>query len=186
MLSTNQNKRHIILIGYRGTGKSTIGSLLKKKLGLPLFDSDREIEKTEKRSIPEIFKESGEDKFRQLEEKCILNLCSTINPIVISTGGGAVLSAKNREILKDKGFVFLLSADEKTIYDRISNDSNRPSLTDLSLKDEIRSVLEFRMPLYKECMDFEISTIKKSPEEICNSILDQLNNYLPALKKNRK
>ncbi|MDH4128023.1 MAG: shikimate kinase [Spirochaetota bacterium] len=176
MSSLNPDKRHIILIGFRGVGKSVIASLLKDKLNYPLFDSDNEIVKDYGKPIPKIFEEDGENCFRSLEEKIIKQICLIQHPVILSTGGGAILSPKNRLTLKENGFVILLSASEETIFNRIKDDKNRPPLTDKGFREEISYILNARQEFYQETKDIEINTTHLSPDEIVNSIVSFLKN----------
>lgn len=171
MSYTNQSdKRHLILIGYRGVGKTTIGKLLHEMLNLPFYDSDDEIVKRSGLTIPQLFDLYGEDYFRLLEETVIHDLCNMKEKIILSTGGGAVLSEKNRTELSINGTIFYLYCDEEVIFQRINEDANRPALTDKNLKEEIHFVLEQRLPLYSSIKDFEIDSSATTPEEITQLI----------------
>ncbi len=174
MSSTNRVKRHVILIGYRGVGKTTIGQLLGTRLQCPFHDSDREIVNDTGLSIPEIFKEKGEDYFRRLEKQVIQRLCQISDPIILSTGGGAVLSSVNRELMSRYGTIVLLTAPENTIYQRIYEDPNRPALTSHDLKREIHEVLKVRNPLYQSLQDLIINTESHSPDDAVTRILEYI------------
>ncbi len=174
MLSTSRVKRHVILIGYRGVGKTTIGQLLGSRLQRPFHDSDTEIVNDTGLSIPEIFKEQGEDHFRQIEQQVIRRLCLISDPIILSTGGGGVLSRVNRELMRRYGTIVLLTAPENTIYQRIYEDPNRPALTSHDLKREIREVLKVRNPLYQSLQDLTIDTESYSPEDAVTAILEYI------------
>ena len=164
----------ISLIGYRATGKSTIARLLAEKLNAPWADSDQEIERQAGKSIARIFAEDGEDAFRNFEARVIFDLCQS-DELVLATGGGAILREETREILRASGPVLWLTASPETIAARMNADaataSMRPNLTSLSQLDEIRSVLEFRTPLYQETATLEITTEGYTPEEIVEQLL---------------
>ena len=164
----------ISLIGYRATGKSTIARLLAEKLNAPWADSDQEIERQAGKSIARIFAEDGEEAFRNFEARVIFDLCQS-DELVLATGGGAILREETREILRASGPVLWLTASPETIAARMNADaataSMRPNLTSLSQLDEIRSVLEFRTPLYQETATLEITTEGYTPEEIVAQLL---------------
>ena len=160
--------RRIVLIGYRGTGKSSIGKNMANILGVPHFDVDTLIEEKEGRTIPQIFSDEGEDGFRALETRMISKL--TLKPSVISTGGGAVLRPENVTNLRRKSQIILLTSTEETIARRISGTS-RPSLTGLSVEEEIHAVLEERMPLYRSAADLIYDSTGKHPRGAAGEIL---------------
>jgi len=160
--------RRLVLIGYRGTGKSSIGRHIAETLGFPHIDVDNLIEEKEKRTIQEIFKTDGEDGFRSIETRIIEHLPDT--PAVISTGGGAILRSANIRALRRKSQVILLTSSEEMIAKRIGGTS-RPSLTGLSLTDEIHITLEERMPLYREAADILYDSTGKTPRQASGEVL---------------
>ena len=174
MSSTNPVKRHIALIGYRGVGKSSVAEGLHHALGYPLVDSDSEIVKIAGKSIPDIFKEDSEDAFRLLESKVIESTCLSDDPVIISTGGGAVMAVRNRELLSIHSYVILLWASEDIIFQRITGDTNRPPLTELSLREEIHRLLKIRTPQYRSIKDFEIDCSSEPVDAIVESIVQQI------------
>ena len=163
--------RRIVLIGYRGTGKSSIGRHMASTLGFDHVDVDTLIEENEGRSIPEIFADEGEDGFRSIETRIISRLPDT--PGVISTGGGAILRSENIRELRRKSQVILLTSTEEMIIRRTAGTS-RPSLTGLSLKEEIHSTLEERMPLYRSAADLIYDSSGKKPREAAGEILQMI------------
>lgn len=151
-----------------GAGKSTVGTVLSRILKLGFIDLDNLIEKTQNRTIPEIFKLYGEEKFRELECETI---CS-INPgqkLVISTGGGVVETKKNIEKLRETGRIYYLSAPYDVLYERIKNDTKRPLLMTKDPKKTLKEILDRRKMKY-ECADFKIDTQNKSAREIADEI----------------
>ncbi|MBR2693569.1 MAG: shikimate kinase [Thermoguttaceae bacterium] len=166
----------IALIGYRGTGKSTVGTLLARRLGMAFVDTDRLVESRSGESIASIFARGGEDLFRDYEAAALNSLPETSGPWVIACGGGIVLRRENRAALQNlaPGRIFLLTAPVEVIACRVSGDARssqtRPPLTDLSLEEEIRDVLQKRDPLYRETADHLISTEEKKPAEIVEEI----------------
>ncbi|MGC8765227.1 MAG: shikimate kinase [Brevinematia bacterium] len=164
---------NIYLTGYRGTGKTTLGKRLSKKLGMDFVDMDRMIEKKEKRSIEEIFFTSGEKYFREVEHRVLCELAERTN-LIVSTGGGVVLLPENRKIIRSTGIVIYLTADEKTIYERIKDDKNRPPLTPKPLQEEIKSLLATREPLYEELADITLDTSLYNIKECIEKITEFL------------
>ena len=162
---------NIVLIGYRGTGKSTVGKLLAARLGRELVSTDAEIVKRAKRTIPEIVAEEGWEYFRDRESEICRDL-STRDHLVIDTGGGAILRAQNVEALKRNGTVFWLEASVATITKRIGRDNQRPSLTgSKSVVDEIQEVLRERTPKYQAAADHVITTDNRSINRLIEEVL---------------
>ena len=146
--------RTFIFIGYRGTGKTSVARKLAESLGIPAFDSDPEIERRAGKSIAEIFAQDGEPVFRDWEKSVITEILASPNPLVLATGGGAILRASTRERLRQSGRVIWLTATPETILHRITSDAAsktmRPNLTSMPMYEEIVAVLEQRKPLYAE------------------------------------
>jgi len=162
---------NIVLIGYRGTGKSTVGRLLAARLGRELVSTDAEIVKRAQRTIPEIVAQQGWDYFRDLESDICRELASR-DHLVIDTGGGAILRAQNVEALKKDGAVFWLTASVETIAKRIGSDKQRPSLTETkSFVDEIQDVLGERTPKYQAAADHIIATDDQSINQLVETLL---------------
>ena len=149
---------NIVLIGYRGAGKSAVGRRLAARLGRTLVSTDAEIVKRAHRSIPEIVAQDGWEYFRDLESDICRELANR-DQLVIDTGGGAILRTHNVEVLKKNGTVFWLEASVGTITKRIGGDTQRPSLTGTkSFVDEIQDVLRERTPKYQAAADHVIRT----------------------------
>jgi len=162
---------NIVLIGYRGTGKSTVGRLLAAQLGRELVSTDAEIVKRAQCTIPEIVAQQGWDYFRDLESDICRELASR-DQLVIDTGGGAILRAQNVEALKKDGTIFWLTASVETIAKRIGSDNQRPSLTETkSFVDEIQDVLRERMPKYQAAADHIIATDDRSINQLVETLL---------------
>ena len=162
---------NIVLIGYRGTGKSTVGKLLAARLGHELVSTDAEIVKRAKRTIPEIVTQEGWEHFRNLESDICREFASR-DKLVIDTGGGAILRAQNVEALKKNGTVFWLTASVETIGKRIGGDNQRPSLTGAkSFVDEIQDVLQERTPKYQAAADHKIATDDRSIDQLVETLL---------------
>jgi len=141
---------NIVLVGFMGTGKSSVGKELSRVLGKRYIDVDEIIQKKENCSIPRIFAEKGEDYFRKIEEEVIREV-SRIDESVISTGGGAVLKRENMENLKKGGIVICLKANLQTILERTTGDEQRPLLNaHLDRKERIKQLLKKRAPFYNK------------------------------------
>jgi len=160
--------KHIYLIGFMGTGKSTLGRLLADTLDIPFVDSDDAIEQKEGISIPEIFEKYGEDHFRKLERKFIEN-DDTREPCVISCGGGLVTREGMMEALKQRGKVIALCASPETIYERTRHNSNRPLLQVENPLEKIKELLDLRRPYYSRA-DMSILTDNRSVQDIIQHI----------------
>jgi shikimate kinase len=162
---------NIVLIGYRGTGKSTVGRQLAARLGRVLVSTDAEIVKRAQRTIPEIVAQQGWEYFRDLESEICREVASR-DQLVIDTGGGAILRAQNVEALKKNGTLFWLEASVGTITKRIGRDTQRPSLTGTkSFVDEIQDVLRERTPTYQAAADHVITTDNRSINQLVEAIL---------------
>ena len=162
---------NIVLMGYRGTGKSTVGRLLAARLGRELVSTDAEIIKRAQHSIPEIVAQKGWEHFRDLESDICREFASR-DQLVIDTGGGAILRVQNVEALKKNGTLFWLTASVETIAKRIGSNNQRPSLTGTkSFVDEIQDVLRERTPKYQAAADHSIATDSRSVNQLVETIL---------------
>ena len=165
---------NVVLIGYRGTGKSTVGKMLAGRLGRSMVSTDAEIMKRTGQSIPEIVAEHGWDYFRDLESQVCQELAGR-DGLVIDTGGGAILRSQNVELLKKTGTLFWLTASVDTIIQRIGRDTQRPSLTGTkSFVDEVEDVMRERTPQYEAAADHVIATDGCSIVQIADAILARL------------
>ena len=172
----------VVLTGFRGTGKTTVGGILAARLGLPFIDVDRLIEERAGRKIPRVFREEGEAGFRRRERDAIATLPG--GDSVVSAGGGAVIDPVNVEALRRGSLVFLLQAGEGTLSARIGT-SDRPSLTGRPVADEVGELLRERMPAYLRAADHCISTESATPEEVAGMIAGILRDG-PALPGRRE
>jgi shikimate kinase len=170
-----ETRSGLALIGYRGSGKSTVGKLIAERLNRPFVDSDREIEARSGRSIAAIFAAEGEASFRNLEEDTIAALVSAFPGAVLATGGGAVLREANRRRIRDFGFVAWLQADPDELARRLEADrrslESRPPLSSAGTLTEIEHVLAERIPLYHQTADAIIDTQDKAPESIAAELI---------------
>ena len=165
---------NIVLIGYRGTGKSTVAAILGQRLGRKVISTDEEIVKDAKQSIPQLIEQFGWDHFRNLETEVCQKLTGQEN-LVIDTGGGLILKEENVKILKANGKIAWLTAEVATIASRISSDTQRPSLSGTkSFVEEIEEILEIRTPHYQAAADHVFPTDQISPEHITDAILSRI------------
>ena len=167
---------NIFIIGYRCTGKTTVGRALAERLGMEFIDADDYLVGKAGKTIKRIFAVDGEKAFRDLEEQCLAEIAGRDNQVV-AAGGGAVLRQSNVNCMKRSGTVVLLEADADTIYRRITGDpktdAQRPSLTGKSQFDEIVHLLEYRKPFYDCAADLTLDSSKLTPSELVDSIVQQ-------------
>ena len=164
----------IYLVGPMGSGKSTMGRLLAKKLGLPYFDLDKLIEDQEKMSISDIFQKHNEKYFRDLESITLKQYSEESN-FVISTGGGCVLRDQNLNILR-KGLVIYLKISIETQFERVKNRTHRPLLNNLT-KDTLVQLDKERGPLYSDISNIEVDVSNLNKEDVLSIIIKELESY---------
>ncbi|MCX5903161.1 MAG: shikimate kinase [Proteobacteria bacterium] len=176
---------NIVLIGYRGTGKTAVGKELSHKLSWPLFQLDAIIVEHEGCSIPAIVEQHGWNYFRDREAKLLQEVAAK-DTCIIDTGGGVVLRQENIDRLKKNGILFLLTADPETITGRIQDNTNRPSLTSgKSFTEEVAEVLQQRLPLYMKAQDFTIDTGGKTIDAIADEIVKLFNKRVQKVENSR-
>ena len=175
-------KNNIILIGFMGCGKSTIGKEIAKDCNMFFLDTDAWIEEKEQMTISEMFATKGETYFRELETKCLEVLIEEsandsqgdTSGKVISVGGGLPVKEVNRQLLKQLGTVICLKATEETIYNRLKTDTTRPLLQGDNPKQKIKNLMESREDFYSQASDFIVEVdhkgIQKIVEEIKNCL----------------
>ncbi len=149
--------RNIILIGYMGTGKSTVGRKIADSLAFELVDTDAMVVAGAGRPIPEIFAAKGEEAFRNLEARALENAAEGQNR-VISTGGGIVLRSGNRALMRGHGYCVWLRAAPETIFQRVSSNNERPLLQTANPRKTIEKMVREREPLYRETAHFNVRT----------------------------
>ncbi len=165
---------NIFLVGPMGAGKTTIGRLLAKSLGMDFFDSDKEIEQRTGVSIPMIFDYEGELGFRRREADVVASL-TAMDPIVLATGGGAVLLPENRQALRQRGFVVYLQCGVDKQLERTHKDANRPLLKTENPRARLEELLEVRDPIYRSMADFVVDTGQHSSRGAVRQILRAYN-----------
>jgi len=168
-------RNKIILIGFMGTGKSSVAAALSQLLQLQSLDVDKEIVSVESRSIPDIFSQDGEEAFRSIETKVLRQLLQSPQPAIIATGGGAVLKQENRELMLKHGLVVHLSASADVIIARVSQDQGRPLLQG-DVSERVHALLNTRAHAY----DFAPVTIDTSHRSIPEIAADIANAWQHA------
>ncbi|MEW6679572.1 MAG: shikimate kinase [bacterium] len=164
---------NIVLIGFMGSGKSSVGAYLSKILNMQYISTDDMIEEREKMKIKKIFKEKGEKYFRE-KEKEVISEVSNFDGCVIATGGGIVLNWDNVENLRKNGTIFFLKTKGDVIYERIKGDKQRPLLSVDDPISAIRRILRARLALYKKAADYVIDTSALSITEVADRVIKKI------------
>lgn len=168
-------KSNLALIGFMGTGKTTVGRLLAQKMERRFIETDERIAEKAGKSIPEIFEEDGETRFRGLEMEVIKEVAEMEN-VIISCGGGVVLHHKNIYRLRRNAVLILLTASPETILQRTSRSAERPLLPASASFEDIQALLMDRKPFYHAAVDVTIDTTKVAVDEVANEILCRVKN----------
>jgi len=173
---------NIYLIGYRGTGKTTVAQFLAQRIRWRWVDADVELEQRVGMTIADLFSKEGEQVFRDWETRVLADLAQQ-NQLIVATGGGVLLREENRQTIKGSGKTVWLKATPETIYKRLHTDettqSRRPNLTKDGGLREIEKLLEQRTPIYRDCADWEIDTERSSPAAVADLIVVKLDEKLP-------
>ncbi len=176
-MATDNSIRHtplnVVLIGFMGCGKTTLGARLAHMLGLRFVDMDDCIVKKAGCSIPEIFAQQGEAGFRRLESE-VLDELTASGRMVISTGGGVVTVPENLPKLKAMGYIVWLNPPEKAIWNRVSRNRSRPLLQTPNPRQTVHDLLESRRPLYAAVADLEADTKDLTPDEAAYGIAESV------------
>ena len=171
-----KNKKHIFLIGFMGSGKTSLGKLIAKNLNVNFIDTDSYIEDREKYKIQEIFEKKGEFFFRKLEHEFILNLSQFEKPTLFATGGGMPIFNDNLSLMKKNGIVVFLNISVGKLHFRLKNDKKRPLLNvNENLIDFINNKLNERLPIYSQADIIEDAGLKKT--EIVANLLFKINSF---------
>ena len=165
--------RRVLLVGMMGAGKTTVGSALAARLGVPYLDSDAQVERRTGRTVPELFVERGEAAFRAEEKRALAEAVTSDGPVVVSVAGGAVLDPENRNRLRQAGTVVWLRAPVDTLAARVGAGVGRPLLGDDPAAALARLYTE-RRPLYAELADVVVDVEHLTPHEAVEQILDAL------------
>ena len=174
--------RHLVLIGYRGSGKTSIGKLVARLLGMEYIDTDIQIQARAGCSIREIFADQGEEAFRDMETRALADLLASkeLSPTLIETGGGIIMRPENREMIKKMGMVIWLAVSPEVATARITADSfsdeQRPPLSDQSLAEEVERMIALRNPLYSELADVHVAndSARLSTDAVAEAVIEML------------
>ena len=164
---------NIMLIGFMGAGKSTVAECMRQAFGMEVIEMDRLIEEQQGMRIPDIFERYGEEYFRNLETKLLIDMQSRKN-VIVSCGGGVAMREENVAEMKKNGRVVLLTASPETILERVKGDSGRPLLNGHMNVEFIRNMMETRRPKYEAAADLTVATDGKDTCEICREIVQGL------------
>lgn len=168
--------KHLVLVGFMGTGKTAIGKRVARSLSLPFIDTDQKIEEQAGKTIPQIFAEEGETGFRHRESTMIRSVVEGPTA-VIATGGGALLRRENLENLRKRGLLICLTAQPEVILERVKRNLNRPLLANTNnLLQRITELLEARRSAYAQA-DFIIDTSHRNIEEIVQEVIQIWRQY---------
>ena len=162
--------KNIVLTGFMGTGKSSVGRRLAGRLNRRFLDMDTEIEKREGKTASRVFEEDGEAYFRERERELVIELAQS-SDLVISTGGGVLMDSRNLDDFQRSGVVICLSTDVDTILNRVSRDSKRPLLQCEDPRARIVEMLEARLPVYR-MVPIQVDTTGASHDEVCDRIIN--------------
>ena len=164
-------RKNIVLTGFMGSGKSSVGKHLAQKVSYRLLDTDRMIEKKAGRSISKIMEEEGEPAFRKMEQELLRELANCPEHNVISTGGGLPIAEGNADLLKKAGFVVYLRTRPETVLKRLAGDTTRPLLNGPDKEEKVRKLMEYREPIYSYGCHLTIDTDGRGLMEICEEII---------------
>ncbi len=169
-----KRKKNVILIGFMGCGKTTVGLRLSYRLRMPVEDTDKLIERREGRSISAIFAEEGEEYFREQETRLLQELAERPYSRIISVGGGTPVKQENRQLLKKCGTVFYFRLRPETVYERLKEDTARPLLQCENPLEKIRQMMEARKSAYENSADYIMDVDDMTVEEILDKIMEKL------------
>lgn len=169
--------KNLILIGFMGAGKTTVGKLLAKEKGMNFVDTDERISAEQGKSIPDIFAEYGEPFFRDLETDLLRRMQNDTGHAVISVGGGMPVRKENRELLRSLGCVIYLSATKQTILGRVQSDGSRPMLNGDDLEKKVEELMRAREHLYKEAAHLDIRTDGRNVHQVIQIIEQETRKF---------
>lgn len=167
---------HVILIGFMGCGKSTVGYRLSYKLKKCLIDTDQLIERRAGMTIRDMFAQKGESYFRQKETECLNSLYHELGSRIIALGGGTPMREENRDIIKGLGKVVYLKASPETIYSRVKHDTKRPLLQCENPRERIEALLKERGPVYESLADIIIHVDGKQIKDVVREVAEAVNS----------
>jgi shikimate kinase len=167
-------RRHLVLVGLMGAGKTTVGARCAARLDRPFVDTDDLVETLAGRTVAELFTE-GEATFRSFERDAVADACASPTPLVIACGGGAVVDSTNRRRLRHSGFVVWLRAEPQVLADRVCGDGvDRPLLTDAGTLPTLARLADTRAPAYEAVADVAVTTEGRSPDAVATAVLEEL------------
>ena len=172
----------LVLVGFMGSGKSSVGREIARRWNLRFLDTDSMIRQKYAKSIPEIFATFGEPTFRAEESRCLEELQGS-QQFVLSTGGGIVAQPKNWPLLRSLGVVIWLTTSETMIWERVSRNKSRPLLQTDDSRATIQALLAQRTPLYREVSDLTVETTGLTCVEVANRVLETVGEW--SANKNR-
>jgi len=175
MAEEGNSQMYPVLIGLMGCGKSSIGRLLAEELGLTMLDLDHYIVDKAGKTIPEIFAEQGEEGFRDLETQALREVLGT--PVVIATGGGAVMREENRTMLEAHAPVIWLKSSIHFLANRIQGDTNRPLIVGRDALEALQELAEIRYPYYTQCADYILHRGKMNKAASLHAVLEYLRRW---------
>lgn len=166
------SRENLVLTGFMGSGKSSIGRLIARKLGYRFTDTDRIVSREAGVTIPEIFAREGEASFREWESRALESLKGS-KGLVVATGGGIILRERNRTLLNQLGFVVWLQACEDVLFERVSRNDRRPLLRTANPRETIHRLLEERSPLYAAAAAYVLDTSRLTHEEAARDVISE-------------
>lgn len=169
-----KNEKNLVLIGFMGSGKTSVGLKLSYKLKMPVEDTDKLIERREGKSIRQIFEEEGEEVFRKKETELLGELADRQGRVIYSVGGGTPVREENRKLFRQLGTVVYLQISPETVYERLKGDTTRPLLQCENPLEKIRELIESRKEAYESCADIMIAVDLLDMEEILEQICGKL------------
>jgi shikimate kinase len=176
--------RNIILVGFMGSGKSSVGREIARRLGFRFIDTDTTIRQKHNKSIPDIFASFGEPFFRDEENKALRDL-QNIEHVVVATGGGIVLQPRNHPLLRSLGVVVWLTATEEVIWERVSRNQNRPLLQTQDPRTTISNLMATRYPLYGSLSHIIVETSGLTHQEVADQVLAAISLWPTTRNENR-
>lgn len=177
---------NVILTGFMGCGKSSLGIRLSYKMKMPLLDTDKLIEKKQGCTISELFKKQGEEKFRELETACLKEIGTHKGSYVIAAGGGLPVKEENRRLLKELGMVVYLRIRPETVYERLKEDTTRPLLQGENPMEKIKELMAQRSELYESGADLVIDVDGVETDNILGEIVGNYRKRQSSAEKKQK
>ena len=167
---------NIVLVGFMGSGKSTVGRMLARQLRFRFLDTDKLVEERARMTIPEIFAQHGEAHFRECETAALESLRG-LRQHILATGGGIVTVPGNIPLLRSLGFVVLLKADPEEIYRRVSRNSERPLLQVEDPRKRVLDLMAVRQPLYESAAHFQVDSTRLRHEDVTAKIVEEAHHF---------